>query len=119
MYEIDKLGAIGSDRWFKNMFRPLDMIGRGFNGCFSRKDDNFVGEFDVPGFGEGDIEISVDDRIMSLSGKKENRTLDYATTIPDNVDVSQAVATVKDGVLKVTFPIAESAKSRQIQVKAE
>jgi HSP20 family protein len=37
--------------------------------------------------------------------------------VPASVDVSKAVASLKDGVLEITLPKTESSKRRNIEVK--
>lgn len=99
--------------WFDTMFGPLDKM----LSPFKKTNDGFIGKFDVPGFGEGDIDISVEDRVMTLSGKIEDREVDYSFVVPEAADVGLGEATIKNGVLTITLPIAEASKSRKIEVK--
>ena len=77
-----------------------------------------------------DIEISLHDGVLSISGeRKEETTSEGATrtersfgkfrrsvTLPSRVDVNQVKAAYKDGILTVTLPKAEEAKPKQIQI---
>jgi HSP20 family protein len=104
----------GVDDWFNNMFRPLNYSWSNF---IKDESGNYVGEFDIPGFGEGDIDIVVDDGIITLKGQKESRKVNYSMPVPKGVDCSRGEALIKNGVLKIILPIAESAKPKQIKVK--
>lgn len=121
MYDIaqnNRLSAVrprGVNDWFDHMFRPISE----FSSFTKTTDGNYVAEFDVPGFGEGDIEITVENKILALNGNKENRKINYRVAIPDKSDVDNGKATIKNGVLKITLPMSESAKPKQIKVKGD
>lgn len=86
---------------------------------FKKEDDRYMIEIDVPGFGKDDIDIQISDNIMSLKGEKGKRIVDYSVEIPEKTDYTKGEATIKDGVLKVVLPVAESSKPRQITIKEE
>lgn len=111
---LDLVFPRSANNWFDHMFRPLDYAWSPFN-----KDENgdYVGEFDVPGFGDGDINILVEDGLMKISGDKGDRSINYSVTIPDGIDTNTADATIKNGILSIRLPIAEEAKPKKIEVK--
>ena len=92
--------------------------------------DNVVAVVELPGMRKEDIEISLQNGVLSISGeRKEETTSEGATctersfgkfrrsvTLPTRVDVNQVNAAYKDGVLTVTLPKAEEAKPKQIQI---
>jgi HSP20 family protein len=96
--------------------------------------DNVIVKAELPGLKREDIEVSLHDGTLSISGvrksdeKVENaevrRTERFvgrfqrAITLPSSVKSDQVNAHYKDGVLTVTLPKAEEAKPRQIQVSA-
>jgi HSP20 family protein len=88
---------------------------------------------DVPGMSEKDIQVSLNEGGISISGERKvvapegyaahrqershvrfSRTL----TLPCKVNAEQTTATVKNGVLTVTLAKAAEAQPRQITVRA-
>ena len=93
--------------------------------------DNVVAVVELPGMRKQDIDISLHDGTLTISGErkresrggeKAERTERYvgafrrSIALPTRVDASKVSATYKDGILKVTLPKAEEAKPKQIQV---
>jgi HSP20 family protein len=93
--------------------------------------DNVVAVVELPGMRKQDIDISLHDGTLTISGerKRENtngetaqRTERYVGTfrrsiaLPTHVDAGKVSATYEDGILRVTLPKAEEAKPKQIQV---
>ena len=88
---------------------------------------------EVPGLAENEIELNLNQNVLTLSGRREveipegysihrRERGDYAFSrsfsLPCDVDPEKAKAVVKDGILTVTIAKAETAKPRQITVKA-
>ena len=93
--------------------------------------DNVIAVVELPGMRKEDIDISLHDGTLTISGErkreskggeKAERTERYfgafrrSIALPTRVDTSKVSATYKDGILKVTLPKAEEAKPKQIQV---
>jgi HSP20 family protein len=93
--------------------------------------DNIVAVVELPGMRKEDIEISLHDGTLTISGErkrespdgdKAERTERYVGTfrrsiaLPTRVDASKVNATYRDGILTVTLPKAEEVKPKQIQV---
>jgi HSP20 family protein len=94
--------------------------------------DHFVAVVELPGMHKEDIDISLHDGTLTISGERKRekssngetaqRTERYIGTfrrsisLPTRVDASKVSATYQDGILKVTLPKAEEAKPKQIQV---
>ena len=97
-----------------------------------QSNDNVIAVVELPGMRKEDIEISLHDGTLTVSGerKRENssngdkaeRTERYVGTfrrtiaLPTRVDAGKVSATYRDGVLTVTLPKAEEVKPKQIQV---
>lgn len=83
---------------------------------------------DVPGLDRQNLEISVDQGILTIEGQAacgggELIWREYAMDgywrqfqIPDTFDVARATAEISDGVLTLQLPKAEVAKPRRIAV---
>ena len=88
---------------------------------------------DMPGVNEGSVDITLEKSILTIKGfvdregeegyglaYNEYNVGDYERTfaLSDEVDRNQIEAAMKDGVLKLTLPKAEMARTRKIAVKA-
>ena len=96
--------------------------------------DNLIVQAELPGMKKEDIEISLHDNAVTISGERKNEKkyengktsreerffgrFTRSITMPKHVDGSRVKATYKDGLLTVTLPKAEEAKPRQIQIQA-
>lgn len=97
---------------------------------------NVVVEASLPGVAEEKIDITYEDGVLRIQGKVEeteekkskNRVVhkmqriasfNYSTYLPRPIDEKNIEATVKNGVLTVTAPIAEAAKPKKIAVKSQ
>ena len=92
--------------------------------------DNIIAVVELPGMRKEEIEISLQDGTLSISGERKGETAkeDAArterfsgkfrrtVTLPTQVDVSKINASYKDGILTVTLPKAEEAKPKQIKI---
>jgi HSP20 family protein len=96
--------------------------------------DRFVITVELPGLGPEDVDISVEDNVLTLTGGRRfyaDRSEDefhrierrYGTfarslTLPATADANAIEASFDAGVLTITVPKREEAKPRKIQVKA-
>jgi HSP20 family protein len=93
----------------------------------------FVYRAEVPGLGQGDVTVQIEDDALLLRGERktdapkgyeahirERAPIAFARKfpLPGRVDAEAVSATMKDGVLTVTLPKAKDALPRQIAVKA-
>jgi HSP20 family protein len=95
--------------------------------------DSLVVKAELPGMKKEEIEVSLHDGALSISGerKREQKYEDADThrcerfvgvfhrsiTLPSPVKADQVKAQYKDGILTVTLPKAEEARRKQIEVK--
>jgi HSP20 family protein len=95
--------------------------------------DQFVAKVEVPGMKKENIDISIHDGSLTISGerKREEKSEDaevYRTerfvgrfqrtvTLPAPVAADKAKAEYKDGVLTVTLPKTEESKPKRISVE--
>ena len=87
----------------------------------------------LPGMDRKDIEISVEDGVLSLRGERKDEATDQARTyfvrelgwgafsrsfrLPTNVDPNKVTAHYRDGILTVQLPKREEAKPRRIAIE--
>jgi HSP20 family protein len=97
-------------------------------------EDEYLMEAELPGLAEKDIELNVEDNILTLSSKKEEsreekkdgylirerRNHEFARTfvLPKDADREKIKGEFKNGLLIVTIPKKPDAKPRKIDVKS-
>ena len=98
-------------------------------------EENFELELDLPGYDEKNIDVTVEQGILSITGNRESsreeETADYrlrersfgrftrSFSVPQTIDSSAVAAEYANGVLHVTLPKAAEAKARRIEVSAK
>ena len=129
------------DRLFDDLFRGT-MPSLGFGGgtvawpsvevSDTEREVRITAE--VPGMSEKDVELLMEDGVLTLRGEKKSETEDkdrgYSEryygrferriALPSNVDEQNAKAEFRDGVLSVTLPkSAEAERGRRIPINGE
>jgi HSP20 family protein len=95
-------------------------------------DDDFVLRADLPGMSESDINLSLDDNVLTVSGERkaehEERgegfyrverstgSFSRSLTLPEGVDGDAITARFDKGVLEVRIPKPEQRKPRKLQI---
>lgn len=119
------------DDAFRNFGLPTRDFGNGFgNGWPSLEvtdnDKEVRVAAELPGLEEKDVELNVDDGVLTIRGEKRTETEDkdrrYSEryygrferrlALPADVDDEQAKATFKNGVLTVVMPKTERARQK-------
>ncbi|MEE9263141.1 MAG: Hsp20/alpha crystallin family protein [Vicinamibacteria bacterium] len=135
-------------RW--NPWRDFGSLARTFDRSFDRSEDfsgiwsppvdifdndgEIVLKAELPGLKKEDIDINVEDNLLTLRGerKREKEVNDKGVfrservygsfsrsfTLPTTVTADKINASYKDGVLTISLPKAEEAKPRQIAIQA-
>ena len=92
---------------------------------FYEENNNMILEYKVPGLSKDDMKVTISDNYMTIQGEKENKNTNsfYSTEIykkyyiPKNVDKTGIDATVKNGILKITFPKMENEENKKRTIK--
>jgi len=95
--------------------------------------DNFVVRAELPGMKKDDIELEVENNVLSIRGERKFEKTDegenyhfmersYGSfyrsfTLPKNVDSETIGAEYKDGMLIVTIPKKEEVKPKKVEIK--
>ena len=88
---------------------------------------------DLPGLKPEDIEVNLEDGVLTIEGERQHQTRDEkqgmlrsersygrfvrAVQVPEGVEESDIEATFRHGVLEITIPVPER-QQRRIQVKS-
>lgn len=97
-----------------------------------RDADNIFAEAEIPGFRMEDIEVLATEQTLTLRGRRELSTPDNATPmrlersvsefertlrLPVEIDPDHVQASLTNGVLRVSMPIAEAARPKRVQIQ--
>jgi HSP20 family protein len=101
----------------------------------SEDDHGYVLKADLPEMKKDDVRVTVEDRILSVSGERKGEKEDqkkkfhriercYGTfrrsfTLPEDADSTKVTAEFRDGVLKVHLPTTARPRSKAIDVKVQ
>jgi len=95
--------------------------------------DNIVVLAEMPGVAPDGVDITLERRVLTIRGRSatgehtgyqrvynEYADGDYERvfTLSENIDRDRIEATLKDGILNLVLPKAESARARKIELKA-
>jgi HSP20 family protein len=97
------------------------------------QDNEIVVRAEIPGIDKKDVSISLTDNLLTIKGETQKEKKDdkgnyhrreisrssfaRTVTLPSSVDASKSVASLKDGVLEIKLPKAESSRRRSIAVQ--
>jgi HSP20 family protein len=115
-------------------------VGQSFPLNIYTRDENLIVEALLPGVSPEDVQVSVDQGVLSIAAKRQGvpatdgqesaqqpgwylreivaGQFRRAFSLPFPVDADKAQATYTDGVLTLTLPKAEAARPRQIRIEA-
>lgn len=131
------------------IFDPSDMLsGRWVNNFFNNsfdeddmdlelyeEDDKVVAKFKAPGFGKDNLDLTIEDNILTITGKAhdeekeedkknryyyrrmEHKSFTRTVRLPARVRAEDAEAEFKDGMVTITMPKAAEAMPKKIKVK--
>ena len=123
------------DRLFDEFFvRPMvTMNPAGPQADFYETDEDFVLEMNLPGFTEEDVDVNLEQGVLSITAEHSEEEEEEKGTyhlrerswsrftrsfsIPHTIDVENVDADFAKGVLKVRLPKAAEAKARKIEIK--
>jgi HSP20 family protein len=147
--QVRRRNPLGLGQWFPNSLLDFDRVLDSMfdnSGDFipdpfqtrvdvSETDQAVLVKMDLPGVAAKDLEISVDNNLLTIRGERKDereegdKTKQYhrierrfgsfsrSLALPCTVNEGESVAEFKEGVLTVTLPKCESAKPRKIAVK--
>lgn len=123
LLELSPFGEFGQSQFFNEWAPAIDL--------FEDK-DQFIVKAEVPGMKKQDIDISLHNDALTISGERkleEKKTegtnyraerffgrFQRTVTLPKNVATDKVNASYKDGILTVSLPKSEQAKPKQIEV---
>lgn len=116
---------------------PFDGRGRAWNESFAttppadmwHSEDAYFIEVDLPGLGKDDVEVSVENNVLTISGGRpldESHAYDRAErwhgrftrsfVLSNRVDAEKVRAQFENGVLRLELPRSEATKPRRVAI---
>ena len=98
-------------------------------------EEQFILEAELPGFSEKDVDINVENNMLTISSQTEqtkeekkegyvlrerrNSSFSRSFMLPRNVEAGKIKASMSNGILHLSIPKSEQAKARKIEIKAD
>jgi len=122
------------DRFLSDVLRTVGAEGVWAPACNTYENEQgFWIQAVLPGMERKDIEIKLDDGVLTLKGERKEEATESQRTyfvreigwgpfsrsfrLPTNVDTNKVSASYKDGVLTIELPKREEAKPRRITIE--
>ena len=112
------LGRPFADLWSLDPFRTFSSAMSSVSGIeVARTETGYTVEIPVPGFKPEDVEVTLEDGLLSVRGKNQKRQFSRTLTVPDEVDEERIEAHVEYGMLTLTLNLLPKAQPKKIQIK--
>ena len=82
-----------------------------------KTEDGWNVEIPVPGYKPDQIDVTVEDRVLTVTGKTERRSFQRSILLPEDVDAEAIDAKVEHGMLTLALRLHPKAQPRKIEVK--
>jgi HSP20 family protein len=122
------------DRWFEDLFDSSFLGSSTLPAVDVRETEGeYLMEVDLPGLTEKDVEVKLDNNLLTISSAKEEKkeekrdgfllkerkatSFKRSFVLPEEVDREKISADFKNGVLSLSFPKTPAAKPKVIEVK--
>lgn len=131
---LERYSKSGMSNLGKQMSTDLSFADWAPSVDIEEEDDKYLIKADLPGVEKDDIEVKLENGVLSIRGEKKTEketgkgtkrhrterfygTFARSFTLPDAVRADAVNAAYKDGVLSLTIPKAEEAKPKSIDIK--
>ena len=120
--ELDRLTQQAFGTRSRPAVMPMDAYRHG---------DEFVVHFDLPGVDPGSIDLTVEKNVLTVAAERRwqgpedpqivvserpQGSFSRQLFLGENLKTDEVVASYDNGVLTVTIPVAEQAKSRKVEI---
>jgi HSP20 family molecular chaperone IbpA len=95
-------------------FRTLTTSGFGFE--INKTETGYAVELPVAGYAPENIDVTLEDRVLTVSGRTDRRNFTRALLIPDEIDAENIGAKVEHGMLTISLNAHPKAQPRKINV---
>lgn len=100
---------------FRAIFGGASQYGVGVE--VQKTENGWSVEIPVPGYKPDQIDVTVEDRVLTVTGKNERRSFQRSILLPDDVDAEAIDAKVEHGLLSLGLHLHPKAQPRKIEIK--
>jgi HSP20 family molecular chaperone IbpA len=104
----------GDSLWFPRLFGDLS---QSFGIDITRTETGYTIEVPVPGFKPEQVEVTLEDGMLTVKGRNEKRNFSRTFSVPEDVDEERIEAQVEHGLLVLTLTLSPKAQPKRITVK--
>jgi len=98
-------------------FDPLRALAtNGFGFEINKTDNGYSVEVPVAGYAPDQIDVTLEDRVLTVSGKSERRNFTRSLLIPEEIDADTIGAKAEHGMLTIMLNVHPKAQPRKINV---
>ena len=90
--------------------------GYGYGFEIQKNEGGYKVELPVPGFKPEEIEVTIEDRVLTIVGKSARRQFTRTLILPEEIDADGVGALVEHGMLVLDLKLHAKAQPRRIQV---
>ncbi len=90
----------------------------GYSGEVQKTENGWTIELPVPGYKPDQIDVTVEERVLTVSGKTERRSFQRSILLPEDVDADAIDAKVEHGMLTLALHLHPKAQPRKIVVQS-
>ena len=135
---FNEMENLFEDFWGSNFLADVEGSSRRCSVDISENEDKFIVEAELPGIDEENLEVKLDQDILTISAQREEKDeekdeeknyyrkeirkgrFERRFRLPDNIDQDEIKANLQNGMLKITLPKSEEAKTvKNIEVNQE
>lgn len=117
----ERNGAGSASRPFGDLWNwdPLRSLsgGTAYGIDITRTESGYVVEIPVAGYKPEQIDITLEDGLLTVKGQSDKRNFSRTFTIPEDVDEDHIEANVEHGMLTLTLTLHPKAQPKRITVK--
>jgi HSP20 family protein len=99
-------------------FDPFRTVAPGGFGLeINRTENGYTVELPVAGFAPENIDVTLEDRVLTIAGRTERRNFNRSLLVPEEIDADTIAAKVEHGMLTISLNVHAKAQPRKINVE--
>lgn len=105
----------------ENFFEEVEQMVNNARGVHAtRRGDEYIIEFDAPGFSKDELEVNVEEHMLRVSGETATetgrRTIDRPFPLHGELRTEETTAKYQNGVLTVRIPVGDEDAGHSVDV---